>query len=88
MARRRSLSLVSYDILRSKHIIDLIVLAGEMLSAAEPFLERKMHPTVVVSAFRKALEEGLEISASLQYFKEVVKPHICDSEQGCLRSRS
>jgi len=38
----------------------VIILAGEMLAAAEPFLERKMHPTVIVAAFRKALDDGLK----------------------------
>lgn len=33
---------------------------GEMLSVAEPFLEQQMHPTVIISAFRLALEDLLE----------------------------
>ena len=32
-----------------------------MLSVAGPFLEQQMHPTVVISAFRKALDDILEI---------------------------
>jgi T-complex protein 1 subunit gamma len=39
----------------------VIILAGEMLSCALPFLERKVHPIVIISAFKKALEDGLEI---------------------------
>ena len=34
---------------------------GEMLSVAEPFLEQQMHPTVIISAFRLALEDLLEV---------------------------
>jgi T-complex protein 1 subunit gamma len=32
-----------------------------MLSVAGPFLEQQMHPTVIISAFRLALEDILEI---------------------------
>lgn len=39
----------------------VIILAGEMMSAARPFFEREMHPTVVVSAYYRALEESLKI---------------------------
>lgn len=34
--------------------------AGEMLSVAEQFLEQQMHPTVVISAYRRALDDMLE----------------------------
>ena len=37
---------------------------GEVLSVAEPFLEQQMHPTVIISAFRLALEDILEILKS------------------------
>jgi T-complex protein 1 subunit gamma len=39
----------------------VIILAGEMLMAAEPFLDRGMHPTVIVRGYYKALEAALEI---------------------------
>lgn len=39
----------------------VIILGGEMLSVAEPFLEQQMHPTVIISAFRLALEDLLEL---------------------------
>lgn len=35
------------------------ILAGEMLTVAEPWLERNLHPTEIISAFRKALDDGL-----------------------------
>uniref|UniRef100_A0A8C7WNK2 T-complex protein 1 subunit gamma n=1 Tax=Oryzias sinensis TaxID=183150 RepID=A0A8C7WNK2_9TELE len=38
----------------------VIILAGEMLSIAEHFLEQQMHPTVIISAYRQALEDMLE----------------------------
>ncbi|KAJ8398500.1 hypothetical protein AAFF_G00427550 [Aldrovandia affinis] len=37
----------------------VIILAGEMLSVAEQFLEQQMHPTVVISAYRRALDDIL-----------------------------
>jgi len=39
----------------------VIVLAGEMLGVAEQFLEQNMHPTVVIKAYRQALEDMVEI---------------------------
>lgn len=39
----------------------VIILAGEMLVAAAPFLQQQMHPTVVISAYRQALEDLLVI---------------------------
>ncbi|XP_037817811.1 LOW QUALITY PROTEIN: T-complex protein 1 subunit gamma [Lucilia sericata] len=35
----------------------VIVLAGEMLAAAEPFLQQQIHPTVIIRAYREALED-------------------------------
>eukprot|EP01100_Stratorugosa_tubuloviscum_P004366 TRINITY_DN2091_c0_g2_i1.p1 TRINITY_DN2091_c0_g2~~TRINITY_DN2091_c0_g2_i1.p1 ORF type:complete len:549 (-),score=307.80 TRINITY_DN2091_c0_g2_i1:226-1872(-) len=37
----------------------VIILAGEMLTIAEPWLEKNLHPTIIINAFRKALEDGL-----------------------------
>ena len=31
--------------------------AGEVLGVAEPFLEQQMHPTVIIAAFRRALDD-------------------------------
>lgn len=39
----------------------VIVLAGEMLAAAEPFLGQNMHPTVIIRAYRQALEDAVDI---------------------------
>merc|ERR1719262_1997186 len=38
----------------------VIILAGEMLSVAEPHLANQMHPTVIISAYRQALDDILE----------------------------
>lgn len=43
----------------------VIILAGEIMSAVEGFLERDIHPTVIVNAYTKALEEIVRITESL-----------------------
>ena len=43
----------------------MIILAGEMLVVAEPFLTRNMHPTVIVRAYARALEVALETAERL-----------------------
>jgi len=39
----------------------VIIIAGEILAQALPLLDRNMHPVVIISAFNKALKEGLDI---------------------------
>ncbi|XP_063431935.1 T-complex protein 1 subunit gamma-like [Mytilus trossulus] len=39
----------------------VIILAGEMLSVAEQFLTQQMHPTIIISAYRQALEDMVDI---------------------------
>lgn len=41
--------------------------AGEMLAVAEQFLEQQMHPTVIISAYRQALEDMLETLKEIRY---------------------
>lgn len=43
----------------------VIILAGEFLAAASPFLERKIHPIVIISAYKRALEDALEVIESI-----------------------
>lgn len=38
----------------------VIILTGEMLSVAEPLLEKKLHPTVIVAGYMRALEDALK----------------------------
>lgn len=40
----------------------VIILAGEILAAVEGFLEREIHPTVIVNAYFKALDEIVKIT--------------------------
>lgn len=39
----------------------VIILAGEILAHALPHLERNIHPVVIISAFKRALADALEI---------------------------
>jgi T-complex protein 1 subunit gamma len=43
----------------------VIILAGESLTAVESFLEKDVHPTVICSAYFKALEDIVEITESV-----------------------
>ncbi|GAA5982298.1 hypothetical protein JCM11641_001999 [Rhodosporidiobolus odoratus] len=43
----------------------VIILAGEILAQALPHLERNIHPVVIISAFKRALEEALTIIESI-----------------------
>jgi T-complex protein 1 subunit gamma len=43
----------------------VIILAAEMMLAARPFLEREIHPSVIVNAYFRALEESQRIIATL-----------------------
>lgn len=41
--------------------------AGEMLHMAEPFLEKNVHPTVIVRGYVKALEDAIKIVDDLSF---------------------
>merc|ERR1719390_47652 len=43
----------------------VIILAGEMLSVAEPLLEKNIHPTQIVSGYMTALTDALEIMKTI-----------------------
>lgn len=43
----------------------VIILAGEVLAMAEPFLRRNIHPTVIVGGYNRALQEALKICESI-----------------------
>merc|ERR1719155_342857 len=45
----------------------VIILPGEMLSVAEPLLDKKLHPTLIVAGYMKALEDALEIMKEIAY---------------------
>src|ERR1700760_3259400 len=39
----------------------VIILSGELLSVAQPFLDRNMHPRHIVGAYVRALDESLAV---------------------------
>jgi len=39
----------------------VVILAGEVLSVAKQFIEDKIHPTLVIGAYRRALDDLLEV---------------------------
>ena len=45
----------------------VIILAGEMLAMAEPFLERNLHPTVIIRGYMRALEDAVKIIDGLSF---------------------
>uniref|UniRef100_A0A672RRT2 T-complex protein 1 subunit gamma-like n=1 Tax=Sinocyclocheilus grahami TaxID=75366 RepID=A0A672RRT2_SINGR len=50
----------------------VIILAGEMLSVAEHFLEQQMHPTVVISAYRQRnLQDAMQVCRNV-----LLDPHL------------
>lgn len=52
----------------------MIVLAGEMLAIGEQFLEEQMHPTVLISAYRQALEDMI---VALEEYVRYTFEHLC-----------
>ena len=39
----------------------VIILAGEAMSCAKPFIERNVHPSIICKAYYKALNDALEV---------------------------
>merc|ERR1719191_2486163 len=52
----------------------VIILAGEMLGVAEPLIEKKIHPTVAVQGYVKALEDTLKIMEQVAYTVDITNP--------------
>ncbi|CAE7397834.1 unnamed protein product [Symbiodinium natans] len=54
----------------------VIILAGELLGVAEPLIEKKLHPTLIVSGYMKALEDAQtllkELACATQCSTQVV----------------
>ena len=45
----------------------VIILAGEMLAVSEPFLVKDIHPTVIVNAYYRALEDALKLAEEMSH---------------------
>uniref|UniRef100_A0A6B2L1C4 T-complex protein 1 subunit gamma n=1 Tax=Arcella intermedia TaxID=1963864 RepID=A0A6B2L1C4_9EUKA len=46
----------------------VIILAGEILSMSEPWIEKKMHPRIIIGAYMRAMNDALE------HLKAISKP--------------
>ena len=42
--------------------------AGEFMSAAQKFLQQNMHPILIISAYRQALDDMQEILDEIRFF--------------------
>lgn len=66
----------------------VVILAGEMLTAAEPHLRRNLHPTIIVAGYMKALEDAIEemekISTKIDLNNEAAVIETIDS---CLNTK-
>ena len=50
------------------HLLKYVAIAaGEMLHVAEPFLERNLHPTVIIQGFVRALEDAVKVIEDLSF---------------------
>merc|ERR1719223_296917 len=52
----------------------VIILAGEMLSVAEPLLEKKLHPTQIVYGYMRALDDAMELLKHIALPIDLNKP--------------
>merc|ERR550514_1967568 len=61
----------------------VIIVAGEMMKIATPFLERNMHPTIITTAYMHAMTDAIEymksISRSIDLENQEEIMHICRS---------
>lgn len=48
-----------------------VVLAGELLKKAEELLDQNIHPTIIVSGFRKAAQKGMETAEKVAMTVEI-----------------
>eukprot|EP01123_Difflugia_compressa_P002704 TRINITY_DN1348_c0_g1_i2.p1 TRINITY_DN1348_c0_g1~~TRINITY_DN1348_c0_g1_i2.p1 ORF type:complete len:560 (+),score=106.11 TRINITY_DN1348_c0_g1_i2:31-1680(+) len=46
----------------------VIVLAGEILSMAEPWIEKKMHPRIIINGYTRAMNDALEHLKSISKY--------------------
>jgi T-complex protein 1 subunit gamma len=49
------------------HFFEPFEIAAEMLHVAQVFIERNLHPTIIVSAYRKALDEAVKALETIAY---------------------
>jgi len=66
----------------------VIILAGEMLTVAEPYLERNMHPTIIIRGFFKARDDALEALDKLALKVDISKSEeVINIIKSCLSTK-
>lgn len=66
----------------------VIILAGELMSVAEPFFTMKIHPIIIVSSYFKALEAALKVAESIS--KEISienREEVAEVIQSCIGTK-
>ena len=58
---------ISFNLTSFLTACDLWFAAGEMLTAAEPLLDRSIHPTVICRAYMQALDEAVKVVEGLAF---------------------
>ena len=61
----------------------VIVLAGEMLAEAEQFFTQKMHPTVIISAYLRAMDDIIKILENDGFYGAAAQVRIRDFHLRC-----
>lgn len=66
----------------------VIILAGEMLHQAEPFLERNFHPTVICRAYSKALEDAIAVVDKISFPIDITnRKQMLNIVQSCIGTK-
>lgn len=39
----------------------MIIMAGEMMAAAKPFIDKRIHPSIIVNGYYKAMEHSIKV---------------------------
>jgi len=66
----------------------VIILAGEMLGVAEPLLEKKLHPTLIVSGYMQALDDALGMMREIATPIDTSNPEaVREIVRGCIDTK-
>lgn len=66
----------------------VIILAGELLSVAQPFLEKNIHPRLIVGAYMKALDEAITVLGKFSLHLDINnREQLMDLVRSCLGTK-
>eukprot|EP01083_Nonionella_stella_P194287 716662_1 len=69
-------SMIELSRTQDEEVGDGTILAGEMLQVAEPFLQKKIHPRIIVSAFNQALIDAEECMKNKESMLNIIRSTI------------